>query len=181
MPSEPRSRTVSSMADLPDLRVSGVAQESFVDGPGVRYTLFLQGCLHGCPGCHNPGTHDPLGGFVKSGCAVLSEVGENRLLDGVTFSGGEPFLQAGVLVPLARQLRAAGYHLMAYSGFTWDRLLADPGKRRLLEVLDILVDGPYLQKERSLGLLWRGSKNQRVIDVQASLLQEGGSPVLLVE
>lgn len=162
---------MSSTCSLPDLRVSGVSRESFVDGPGIRYTLFLQGCKHGCPGCHNPGTHDVAGGVILEGSTVVSEVEENRLLDGVTFSGGEPFLQADALVPLAARLRAMGYHLMAYSGYTWERLVADQGKSRLLSLMDILVDGPFLQKERSLGLLWRGSRNQRVIDVQGSLAE----------
>lgn len=170
---------MSNTDDLPDLRVSGVAQESFVDGPGVRYTLFLQGCPHACPHCHNPGTHDTAGGTVMNGCSVVSEVEENRLLDGVTLSGGEPFMQAEALVPLAARLRDRGYHLMAYSGYTWERLLSDPGRRRLLELMDVLVDGPYLHKDRSLSLQWRGSRNQRVIDVQASLLQEGLPPVLI--
>lgn len=172
---------MSSTDELPGLQVSGVVQESFVDGPGVRYTLFLQGCRHACPHCQNPGTHDPLGGYSVGGGSILNEISTNRFLDGVTFSGGEPFLQAEQLVPLAAKLRKQGYHLMAYSGFTWERLLADGGKRQLLELMDVLVDGPYLHSERSLALQWRGSKNQRVIDVQASLLQEGRPPVLLVE
>ena len=86
----------------PLLRLSGVISESIVDGPGFRYVVFTQGCPHGCPGCHNPQTHDFNGGTLIDPLTLLPEIDENPLLAGVTFSGGEPFCQPEALLPLAR-------------------------------------------------------------------------------
>lgn len=155
------------------LRIADIEPESISDGPGFRYVIFTQGCFRNCPGCHNPGTHDPKGGHDMTFADILKEIGENPLLEGVTFSGGEPFLQAEKLLPLARTLKEKGMSLMAYSGYTFEELYAEatPGSRELLETLDILVDGPYIEAERSLELLFRGSKNQRAIDVRKSLAE----------
>ena len=157
------------MDSLPTLRVAGKAPESIVDGPGLRYCLFVQGCPHHCPGCHNPETHDAAGGRLVPGAKILHDARRNPLLRGVTFSGGEPFCQSRELAPLAAALRADGTHLMAYTGFVWEDLVADPAHHPLLDCLHLLVDGPFVAARRSLGLRFRGSDNQRLLDVPASL------------
>lgn len=159
---------------MKELRLAGVIRESIVDGPGIRMTIFAQGCPHSCPGCHNPETHDPKGGYISNPENILKAAGENPLLQGVTFSGGEPFLQAEAFAELGAEIKKLGLHIMTYSGYTFEQLLsgADAGKagwRELLSVTDILVDGPFIQSERSLSLLYRGSKNQRLIDIPKSL------------
>lgn len=160
------------------LRIAGTVGESIVDGPGIRYVIFTQGCPHGCPGCHNPETHDFAGGHEIDTETLLTEIRRNGLVSGVTFSGGEPFEQAEALLPLARQLKADGRHLMAYSGYTYEQLIADSraGVRGLLEQLDLLVDGRYEAEHRSLELRFRGSTNQRVLDVPASLAEGAAHP-----
>lgn len=168
------SRSVPSLPEttLPDaatLRVAGRLGESIVDGPGLRYVLFTQGCPHRCPGCHNPETHDVAGGFTASPREIYDDIRRNPLLRGVTFSGGEPFCHAPALTPLAAALKARGYHLMAYTGYVWDDLVRTPACAPLLALLDVVVDGPFLLAERSLELRFRGSRNQRILDVPASL------------
>ena len=166
------------MKDLHDcwLRVAGREEESIVDGPGLRYVLFTQGCPRRCPGCHNPETLDPNGGVLVRLDAILNHILKNPLIHRVTFSGGEPFMQAEELMPLAEELAGRGYHLMAYSGYTYEELVEDPCKKALLELMDILADGPFIEEEKTLERPFIGSKNQRLLDVKASLKE--GRPVL---
>lgn len=167
-----------SLLDSTNLRIAGVVSESIVDGPGIRYTIFTQGCPFSCKGCHNPQSQ-PLDGGVEVALRVLyDEYKQNPLITGLTFSGGEPFIQPKPLAILARVAKAEGYNLWSYSGFTFDKLIADPDKRELLELLDVVVDGPFVQSKVSMALDFRGSSNQRLIDVQKSL-QEG--KVVLME
>lgn len=149
------------------LRIAGIVRDSIVDGPGIRYVIFTQGCPHHCEGCHNPQTHDFNGGEVADTEAILKEIWANRLVSGVTFSGGEPFCQADALVPIAEALKARGKHLMIYTGYLLEELQKMPGSdvQRLLELADILVDGPFVLAQRNLTLPYRGSENQRVIDM----------------
>lgn len=152
------------------LRVAGTVGESIVDGPGIRYVIFTQGCPHHCPGCHNPETHDFAGGKAVEWETLLADIRKNPLISGVTFSGGEPFSQAGALLPLAQALKAEGHHLMAYTGYTFEELLRGSGEQRaLLATLDLLVDGRFELAQKSLELRFRGSANQRILDVQKSL------------
>lgn len=155
------------------LRIAGYAPDSVVDGPGIRFVLFTQGCCHNCEGCHNPKTHDPEGGDLVPLTEIVDRIKKTRLIRGVTFSGGEPFLQAAGLVQLARQLRALGLNIITYSGFTFEQLLEkaaqDKAVKDLLSLSDILVDGPYVHTQRDLGLAFRGSRNQRLIDLPRSL------------
>ncbi len=152
------------------LRVAGFADDSIVDGPGIRLTVFFQGCPHHCPGCQNPETWAMEGGVLFTPQEILQRVQRNPLVKGVTLSGGEPFAQAEENAVLARLLKEAGYEVAAYSGYTFEQLLAGtPAQRELLGQLDILIDGPYLEKERSLELLFRGSRNQRILNVPDSL------------
>ncbi len=160
------------------MRIANYIQDSIVDGPGLRLTVFTQGCPHHCPGCHNPQTHDPEGGREIAVEALEQLLLQNPLTSGLTLSGGEPFAQPEECAQLAAFAKQHGYSVWAYSGWTLEQLLADsrPGVRRLLEQLDVLVDGQYRKEERSLLLSWRGSHNQRVLDVPASLAQ--GTAVL---
>ena len=103
--------------------MAGVVSESIVDGPGIRFTLFVQGCPHKCEGCHNPQTHDFSGGKDDDTDAILERILENPLLDGVTFSGGEPFCQAKPLADLAMKIKAAGLDVISYSGYTIEYLI----------------------------------------------------------
>lgn len=161
------------------LRVSGIVNDSITDGPGLRLAIFLQGCPRRCPGCHNPGALELEGGTMYTTAQLFELVKQNPLLSGVTLSGGEPFLQAGALIPLALQIRQAGMALAVYTGYTLEELLlggAGPHAKELLALTDTLVDGPYIEAERDLSLPFRGSKNQRILNAQRSLA--AGGPVL---
>ncbi|MBR6028251.1 MAG: anaerobic ribonucleoside-triphosphate reductase activating protein [Clostridia bacterium] len=159
------------------IRVAGIARDSIVDGPGIRTTVFVQGCPHHCPGCQNPETWPFDGGTEMSPEAIFESIRQNPLCRGVTFSGGEPFAQAEALLPLADLLKAAGYELASYTGYTFERLLGGtPGQRQLLQRVDVLIDGPFLLSERSLDLNFRGSRNQRVLSVPLSLAEGRAIP-----
>ena len=153
------------------MKIYGLVQDSIVDGPGWRFVCFVQGCPHHCPGCHNPDSHDPLGGKEMTVEEVAKELLSNPLTDGLTLSGGEPFAQAGDCLELAKIAHSHGLNVWSYSGWTFEHL-RDHGteeQKALLGEIDVLVDGPFVLAERSLALSWRGSRNQRVIDVPASL------------
>ncbi|OFV70989.1 anaerobic ribonucleoside-triphosphate reductase activating protein [Acetobacterium wieringae] len=154
----------------PQIRIAGVVKESIVDGPGIRFVVFAQGCSHHCEGCHNPATHDLSGGHLVAIGTIISEMKKNPLLDGLTLSGGEPFLQSAGFSELASQAKAAGYHVMTYTGYTYETLLAQPDQswQQLLEHTDLLVDGRFEVEQKSLLLKFRGSHNQRIIDVKKS-------------
>lgn len=152
------------------LRVAGIVQDSVVDGPGLRIAIFFQGCPHRCWGCHNPETWSEQGGTNVSAEQLYAVIEENPLCKAVTFSGGEPFAQAGEVAVLARMLKEKGYEVASYSGYTFEQLFEGTEEQReLLETIDVLIDGPFVQDEKSLNLNFRGSKNQRIINVGESL------------
>ncbi len=155
------------------LRIAGVVKESIVDGPGIRFVVFCQGCPHSCPGCHNAVTHDFAGGYDCTVDKLLAAIDENPLLSGVTFSGGEPACQPEGFLALAQGIRERGLDIIMYSGYTFEELLAmseeNQALGQLLCSIDTLIDGRYTESQRDLTLLFRGSRNQRVIDVPASL------------
>ena len=152
------------------LDLSGIVSDSIVDGPGIRTTVFSQGCPHRCPGCHNPETWPFEGGTPMDTATLVSIVKSNPLCRGVTFSGGEPFAQAEGFLALAKALKAEGYEVASYSGYTFEQLLhGTQAQQQLLQSIDILIDGPFLQQEKSLELAFRGSSNQRILDVPKSL------------
>lgn len=155
------------------ISLSGITGDSIVDGPGLRLTIFTQGCLHHCPGCHNPQTHDPEGGSWADTEDILAAAAENPLLDGITLSGGDPFLQPVPCLALAEGAHKIGLNVWTYTGYTWEALLEenDAEKLALLKETDVLVDGPFLLAERSLELRFCGSRNQRLIDVKKSLAE----------
>lgn len=152
------------------LDLSGIVTDSIVDGPGIRTAIFSQGCPHHCQGCHNPETWAFGIGTPMDEETVLQIVLSNPLCRGVTFSGGEPFAQAEGFAKLAKLLKQHGYEVASYSGYTFEQLLSGtPEQKELLETIDILIDGPFLLQQRSLELNFRGSRNQRILDVPASL------------
>lgn len=157
------------------LRLAGVIKESIVDGPGIRFVVFGQGCPHRCPGCQNPQTHDFNGGYETDTENILDAIEQNPLLKGITLSGGDPFVQPEAMAELAKKARERGLNVVTYTGYTIEELLngleENPGWRRLLEQTDTLVDGRFILEQKSMLLKFRGSKNQRVIDPIASLKQ----------
>ena len=160
--------------EMKTLRLSGVIRESIVDGPGIRMTIFGQGCPHCCEGCHNPETQSYDGGYISHPENIIKAIEQNPLLQGVTFSGGEPFVQAEAFAELGEEIKKRGLHLMTYSGYTFEEILdgiesGNPGWKELLSVTDVLVDGRFVLAEKSLNILFRGSKNQRLINVKKSL------------
>ncbi len=160
------------------LNISDTVNDSIVDGPGLRFTIFVQGCPHHCPGCHNPQTHPFSGGTQVTPASLLEKIQANPLLDGVTFSGGEPFCQASALAALGEDIHRLGLNIMTYTGYTFEYLYAhraEHGYGELLAVTDILVDGEFVESLRSLELRFRGSANQRILDVPRSLA--AGAPV----
>ncbi|MFA6949015.1 MAG: 4Fe-4S cluster-binding domain-containing protein [Eubacteriales bacterium] len=163
-----RYKTEAAVRALP-IRLAGVIKESIVDGPELRYVVFTQGCHHHCPGCQNPDTHDPSGGFLTDTAKLWEDIVKNPMLRGVTFSGGEPFLWGEELAEVGAAARERGLTVMVYSGFTYEQLCekaeSEDGVRRLLTVSNYLVDGPFILERRNVGLLFRGSENQRILDV----------------
>lgn len=159
---------------MAQIKIAGIVPESVVDGPGFRYTIFTQGCKHNCKGCHNPQTHDFNGGYFADTDELFSEMMSDPLIKGLTFSGGDPFEQSAPLAELAAKSHAAGKDIICYTGYTYEQLIEksvdDPSIMALLKEIDVLIDGPFILEERDLTLKFRGSGNQRVIDVKKSLV-----------
>ncbi len=152
------------------IRLYGTVNDSIVDGPGLRYVVFTQGCPHHCKGCHNPNSHDLLGGYLVDMKDLLLEIDKNSLLDGITISGGEPFIQAKNLISFIKEIKKRHLHIMIYSGYTFEEIMSlGKDERELLSLCDTLVDGRFIQSQRSLSLRYKGSLNQRIIDVSLSL------------
>jgi len=155
------------------VKIAGLVQDSIVDGPGFRFVVFTQGCDRRCEGCHNPETLDPAGGTEMSVGQISAEMLSNPLTDGLTLSGGEPFLYASECAELASIARENGLNVWVYTGFTFEELLSraetEANIKEVLDKTDVLIDGAFILSERTLNLRWRGSRNQRVIDVKASL------------
>jgi len=162
------------------LRLFGEIKESITDGPGLRYAIFAQGCPHYCTGCHNPESHSFTDGYLVQEEKVIDEILRNPLLDGVTLSGGEPFMQASEFSVIAAAVKAKGLNVIVFSGYTFEELLSlseeRKGYKSLLDNTDVLIDGRFDIDRRSMDLRFRGSTNQRAIDVPLSL--QTGSIVL---
>lgn len=152
------------------MRVANVVADSIVDGPGLRLTVFVQGCPHHCPGCHNPETHDPAGGTERPVEVLQALLTANPLVEGLTLSGGEPFQQAEACGALAAFAHQQGLNVWTYTGYRYEELAAAgrPDWDALLRETDVLVDGPFLESLKSYGALFRGSTNQRLIDMKAT-------------
>lgn len=160
-----------------DIRIYGLVNDSIVDGPGFRLAIFTQGCPHACEGCHNPESHDFNGGTIMTTDEIIRKMLDNPLLDGITLTGGDPFCQIEPCIELARAAHKNGLNVWAYSGWTYDELYAMDDTRALLENVDVLIDGPFILAQRTLEKRFMGSKNQRAIDVPASL-SEGRAVVM---
>ena len=151
------------------IRIAGISPESVVDGPGIRYVVFAQGCKHGCKGCHNPETHSFKGGYEVDADEIIKDIKSLKYFDGVTFSGGDPFFQAEGFSYISEKLQKDGIHVMAYTGFIYENILKDVKMTKLLKSIDVLVDGPFIIDKKVFNLPFRGSSNQRVIDIKSSI------------
>ena len=153
------------------INVAGFDEDAIADGPGLRFVLFVQGCPHRCPGCHNPQTHEFGTGLDMTVDDLYTRIRSNPLQTGITFSGGEPFSQPAALADLAARLKADGYDVAVYTGFIFEDLLSggDPEALRFLQSADVLIDGPFVMGLRDRQIRFRGSTNQRILDVRQSL------------
>lgn len=147
--------------------------DSIVDGPGLRTVIWTQGCGHHCEGCQNPQTWDFQGGGEVPLDMVKEAIDELEYQNGITFSGGDPMFQPYACTELAKYCKKKGYNIWVYTGFTYEEIeemiKKDPIYREFLDYIDVLVDGRFIMKQRDLNLLFRGSRNQRLIDVQKTL------------
>ncbi|ACC98608.1 Anaerobic ribonucleoside-triphosphate reductase activating protein [Elusimicrobium minutum Pei191] len=154
------------------LQISGIIEESIVDGPGYRFTVFTQGCPHSCKGCHNPQTIPMQGGKLVHIKDIFERFKINPLLRGITLSGGEPFIQAKPLAKLAKMVKQTGKDIVTYTGYIYETLVEGADKKNgwaeLLKETDFLIDGPFILEQKSLNLKFRGSQNQRIIDIKKS-------------
>lgn len=158
------------MEEISNLRIAGVVRESIVDGPGIRFVVFSQGCPHNCPECHNAATHCFTGGYDCSIDKIINTVDEDPLIKGVTFSGGEPVCQAEAFVELGKKVKERNLDIVMFTGYTFEELnnigKSDLAVKKLLSLVDIMIDGKYEKDKRDLTLQYRGSSNQRVIDMK---------------
>ena len=157
------------------IRLFGVANDSIVDGPGLRYSIYTQGCPHHCAGCHNPESWAMEAGEVTTIGALVDDIQKNQLIHNVTISGGDPFVQAKSVSLLVKELKTNGYTVWIYSGWTLEEL-TEMAKESdsiddILNSVDVLVDGKFIESQKSLELKWKGSSNQRVIDMVKSRKQ----------
>ena len=153
------------------IKIAGVVEESIVDGPGIRFVIFTQGCPHKCVGCHNPQTHDFNMGRYENIDKLAQKIDENPLLSGITLSGGEPFLQSLELVQLIEKIKNKNLNVITYTGYTYEELIQSKNKNvlDLLNKTDILIDGKFVLELKDENLMFRGSSNQRAIDVKRSI------------
>lgn len=150
---------------------SSLEFDSIVDGEGVRTVIWTQGCNHNCFGCHNPHTHSFSGGVLLDVNDVIDEISRLKNQDGITFSGGDPMNQALPCLEIAKYCKKNNLNVWCYTGYTFEELLAknDSTILEFLKYIDVLVDGRFVLKEKSLDLKFKGSRNQRIINVKASL------------
>lgn len=145
----------------PTLRVLDIVEGTIVDGPGLRTSIYLAGCPHHCPGCHNPQSWDPEGGTVLTVDAIVARVLESGF--NVTLSGGDPLMQIEGVIELARRLRSEGLNVWCYTGYTIEQIRESPRLLPILSAVDTIVDGPFVEELRDISLQFRGSSNQRII------------------
>jgi len=159
---------VSNTVRLADV----ILHDSITDGPGLRSVIWFQGCERNCVGCHNLKTQDPTGGFLSDTDVIIDELINRKMLSGVTISGGEPFNQKKALLAIVKELKKTGISIWVYSGYQYAELMNDSAGHLILSYIDVLVDGPFILGLRDLRLRFRGSSNQRLIDVQASRMAD---------
>lgn len=157
------------------MRIASIVRDSIVDGPGLRFVVFVQGCSHNCLNCHNPQTHDPSGGYESSIDEIIEQLKSDSLVEGVTLSGGDPFEQALACTKLAVEIKHFNPELTiwTYTGYTYEQLVSSGNYewQLLLDLTDVLVDGPFIESKKSYELKFRGSSNQRLIDMQKTRLE----------
>lgn len=158
------------MKNLPiRLAVPNIQVDSIVDGEGLRSVIWTQGCPHDCPGCHNPQTHDPNKGVLTDTEEIEKQIDDLKNQDGITFSGGDPMFQAKACSVLAEYAKNKGYNVWCYTGYLYEECLKDKDMRNFLNFIDILVDGKFIIAKKSFKLKFKGSSNQRIIDVPNSI------------
>ena len=146
--------------------------DSIVDGEGIRTVIWTQGCPHHCPGCHNASTWDFNEGALIDVKDVIEELKTIKNQDGITLSGGDPVCQSDACYEISKAAHEMGLNVWCYTGYTYEMMLTNPKMRRLLSQIDVLVDGKFIQEEKSYDIYFRGSRNQRIIDVPRSLKEE---------
>lgn len=161
------------------IRITSFIDESFVDGDGIRFAIFLQGCPHNCKGCHNPTTHDFEGGNIIDTKQLIAKYKKNFLIKGITLTGGEPLCQIEAVTELASAAKKLNLSVWCYTGYIYENITNENFRKnefftraqinKFLNYVDVLVDGPYIESQRDLTLQFRGSKNQRLIDIPKSL------------
>lgn len=155
------------------VRLSGIAYESLVNGPGLRRVFFAQGCKHNCKGCFNPDTHGFDGGELKDIDELVDNIKFNPMIKGVTFSGGDPFEQANEFAHIAEEIKKLGLNIWCYTGYTFEQILNhidnENSWNKLVNNIDVLVDGKFDEGKKQCKLKFRGSSNQRIIDVKKSI------------
>lgn len=153
------------------MRIAGIEHDSIVDGPGLRVSVFTQGCTHGCPGCHNPESHALNGGREMPVEEIIAQLGRSPLTTGVTLSGGDPMLQPEDCLAIAKAAHEKGLNVWTYTGYTWEELWQEenPARLALVRESDVLVDGRFIEGLKSYAAYFRGSTNQRLIDVKRTL------------
>lgn len=166
------------------IRLAGMINESLANGPGLRMVLFAQACKHNCKGCFNPETHSEEGGMVFDINKIINDINKNPIISGITFSGGDPFEQADKFAYIAgeiRKLKKSQFNIWCYTGYTYEYILENRKNRNgwteLLNDIDVLVDGKFEEDKYDRSLKYRGSSNQRIIDVKESL-KKGEAVVL---
>ncbi len=152
------------------LRVVDIIDGTTVDGPGFRTSIYFAGCQHHCPGCHNPSTWDSLAGYDMTIEQIMARIIENDF--NVTFSGGDPMMQAHNLIHLAKAIRDIGKTIWCYTGYTYNEVYTNPLMSKLLPYLEVIVDGRFIESQRDISLLFRGSANQRLIRIADSTPEE---------
>ena len=152
------------------IRVMNIAEGTSVDGPGLRTSIYFAGCTHHCEGCHNPQSWSPDAGKEMSEDELLAIIAYNDFP--VTFSGGDPFFQAEAVAHLAQRIKEEQHrNIWCYTGYRWEQLIQAPRFRQLLQHIDVLVDSPFILAQRNIQHRFRGSDNQRIIDVPSSLAE----------
>ncbi|MDR3363838.1 MAG: radical SAM protein [Clostridiales Family XIII bacterium] len=161
-----------------EIRIAGIENDSIVDGPGLRMAIFFQGCRRACADCHNSGSWPVIGGAEAAPEEILAKIDGNPLLRGVTFSGGEPLIRAAALVLLAKGIAARQLDLAIYTGYTFEEIIEDGDEDVLclLSYASTLIDGPFVKAQKSLTLPFRGSENQRILDMKRSLAERRAVP-----
>lgn len=147
------------------IMIMKIVEQTMADGPGLRTSVYCAGCYHNCPNCHNPQTHD-----INNGIYVSMDDLVKKLLDdpcnGITFSGGDPLYQVDEFTELAKRIKQqSDKNIWLYTGFMYEQIKQSPKLRQILDYIDIVVDGPYIDHLKTDKISFRGSKNQRIIDV----------------